>query len=335
MRADYRQWVLKTQAELRLQLAANGPERGNLVVIPGMEYTDHRWGHGGIAFADVKEVLDEVPLDVARAHPERFFERWLAHGGVMTINHPVQRPMPAAPFMELRFDLSWRGFGRPIPDGYGRPRAVHPADVAFITQHAQTVETFNLSIGHLRDQFLVGDEDRSLREAAHLVDRVARDDQRRITPVGGSDSHGNWLRATTYVLARDRSAAGVREALLGGRTCVRGPEACSLRVKEASRSGQWQIAGDAIAHATAVDVITEGGPATFVVNGVAVAQAATGQPTRITLPDNRCALVRAIVGRSWSAPVYVNCAFADGMLGARSFFPSSLPMRSPYVGRDG
>jgi hypothetical protein len=251
----------------------------------------------------VKEVLAEVPLDVARAHPERFFQRWLAHGGLMTINHPVLKPMPVAPFAELRYDLSWRGFGP-------SPRETHPAEVQFITDHAQTMETFNLSIGHLRDQFLVGDEDRSLREAAHLGDRVARDAQRRLTPVGGSDSHGSWLRATTYVLARDRSTAGVREALVAGRTCVRGPEACTLRVKDAKSSEAWSVVGDSIKHAASVDVLTDG-PATYYVNGGVVAHARGGEPVTIPLAADRCSLVRAVVGRSWSAPVYVNCAFAD------------------------
>ena len=50
---------------------------------------------------------------------------------------------------------------------------------------------------------------------------------RRLIPVGGSDSHTHHLRATTFLLSRGRGEAEIRDALVSGRVCVRGPEACS------------------------------------------------------------------------------------------------------------
>jgi hypothetical protein len=289
-----RRWVLETQAELRAHLARLQP---SAIVIPGFEYTDFEYGHVGAAFADVREVLAAVSVEEARRRPERFFEQWVAQGGVLTINHPVERPLPDAPFRQLRADLSWRAFaGRPVPP-----------EMAWVTEHAQSVETFNASISHLRDQYILTDEERSLREAAALVDREARAQKRRIAPVGGSDSHGSWLRPTTYVLAKERSREAIREAIQEARTCVRGPEACTLEV--AAPDSAFHGVGDSLRAGEIVRAKTRGGEATYFVNGAIAARGADGETVTLAVPPNRCALVRAVVERSWSAPVYVNCSF--------------------------
>ena len=293
----HREWMLETQLALRTQLAALHPE---LVVIPGMEYTDHRFGHVGMSFANPADVLAELPIDEASRHPERFFERWAARGGLVTINHPVNRPLVNAPFHELRNDMSWRAFA-------GRTT---PSEISWITEHAQAIETFNESITHLRDQFLVGEEDRSLREAAHLVDRTSRQQRRKIAAVGGSDSHGQWLRATTFVLASERSQQAIRDAIADARTCVRGPEACSLQVR--APGGAWQGVGDSLAtEAPALEARATGADAAYVVNGVIVKAGGSDETVSLPIPANRCTIVRAIVGRSWSSGVYVNCPFAS------------------------
>src|SRR5262249_17633920 len=142
-------------------------------------------------------------------------------GGVITINHPVERPVPNAAFSQLRYDLTWRGF----------TRANVPPEIAWVTEHATAIETLNFSIAYLRDQFILGDEDLSLREATPLVDKTARAQHRAIAPVGGTDSHGSWLRPTTYVLARARTPQAIRDAIIEARTCVRGPEGCTLEVR--------------------------------------------------------------------------------------------------------
>jgi hypothetical protein len=296
MNDDKRSWMLESQQKLRERLAELHP---NLVVIPGFEYTDFRYGHVGMSFADPADALVGLSIADAQANPERFFERWVASGGIVTINHPVNRPLPDVPLSALKADMSWRAF-------QGRPT---PPEIMWITEHAHAVETFNASITHLRDQFLVGEEDRSLREAAHLVDRTSRQQHRRIAAVGGSDSHGQWLRATTFVLAKERSAAAIREAVVSGRTCVRGPEACSLQARlHLGGEDAWRGVGDAITtEASAIDVRASGGDVAYLVNGTIVATGTSDQIVSIPIPTGRCATVRAIVGRSWSSSMYVNC----------------------------
>jgi len=294
---EMRGWMLRTQQDLRARIERLKP---SLVVIPGFEYTDHHYGHVGAAFAEPSEVLAALSSEEARATPERFFELWVARGGILTINHPVNRPLARSPFHELAYDLSWRAF---------RGGAV-PPEVAWITEHAQTLETYNTTVTEIRDLFIVGEEDRSLREAAHLADRVARTQHRRFAAVGGSDSHGHWLRATTFVLASERSAAGIREAIGAARTCVRGPEACTLEVRP--QGGAWLGVGDSLTTSSHEPAATfegraGGGDATFLVNGAFVGNASRGSVVSFPVPTDRCSIVRAIVGRSWSSGIYVNC----------------------------
>jgi hypothetical protein len=293
MDEEMRGWVLETQAELRARVARLQPE---LVVIPGFEYTDFRYGHVGMSFADPKEIIDGLGSEEARNDPERFFEMWAARGGIITINHPMNRPLPKAAFRELGADMSWRAFNG----------ATVPAEIAWVTTHATSIETFNSMVAGLRDQFIVGDEDRSLREASHVADEMVRTQHRRIASVGGSDSHGNWLRATTFVLAKDRSVEAIRKGIAGAHTCVRGPEACTLELR--SDGGAWLGVGDAITTSSATfEARASGDDVTFVVNGAPVASAGDGEITKLQVPTDRCSIVRAIVGRSWSSGIYVNC----------------------------
>ena len=290
---EMRGWVLETQAELRARIARLKPE---LVVIPGFEYTDFRYGHVGMSFADPREVIEGLTSEEARNDPPRFFAMWAERGGIVTINHPMNRPLPKSAFRELGADMSWRAF---------RGTAVAP-EIAWITTHATAIETFNSMVAGLRDQFILGDEERSLREASHVADDMVRTQHRRIASVGGSDSHGDWLRATTFVLAKDRSIEAIRKGITGAHTCVRGPEACTLELR--SEGGAWLGVGDAITTTSATfEARASGSDVTFVVNGAPVATAADGAITKLQVPTDRCSIVRAIVGRSWSSGIYVNC----------------------------
>ena len=293
----YREWALESQAQLREGIVALHPD---LIVIPGFEYTDYQYGHVGMSFADPNEVLKGLTGDELAARPELFFERWLAHGGFMTINHPVNVGLLQAPFQELRYDMSWRELRLGA--------SAVPPEIDFITNHAAAIESYNTSITHLRDQFLLDDEDRSLRIVASLVDHESRRQQRKIAAVGGSDSHGEWLRATTFVLATDRSLPALREGLAHARTCVRGAEACTLQAHahEDSRDAAWAVVGDSLTTTSDVlDVRAMGDSVSYIVNGAGVL-APNGQ---LPIPPGRCAVVRAIVGRSWSSGIYVNCGF--------------------------
>lgn len=293
--AEVRQWTQTVIAELRARVSAT---KTSVVVIPGFEYTDYEYGHVGAGFADLDDVLAEVPLEAAALRPELFFERWVAHGGHLTINHPVLRPLAIAPIGELRADLSWRGFGR----------SDVPPEIAWITAHAQGLETYNLEVSQLRDRLFLGDEDRSIREASHLLDAQIHAQQRRIAAVAGSDSHGHWLRADTFVLARDRSAREIGDALDFGRTCVRGPEACTLEVRALGQA--WHGVGEAVDGADAIELRARGDDVSFVVEGRAPLAWKRDEPLRVDVARDRCTLVRAVVDGSYASPIYVNCAFA-------------------------
>lgn len=273
------EWVLRTQRELREQVRALHPD---LIVIPGFEYTDYRYGHVGMSFADPAEI------DMTRFH-----ESWVEHGGLMTINHPVNLGLPSAPFQELRYDMSWRAF-------FGI--SVTP-EIDFITTHAGAIESYNASVTQLRDQFMLDDEDRSLRTVASLIDHESRRQNRKIAAVGGSDSHGEWLRATTFVLARARTKEALREGLAEARTCVRGPEACTL---QARADRDWVRVGDSLTTTKgSLEVQAQGDDITYVVNG----SRHRAENGRIPIPTDHCTIVRAIVDRSWSSGIYVNCGF--------------------------
>lgn len=277
MREDKRRWVLETQEELRAKIAP-----GDTLFVPGFEYTDHLYGHVGAGFADVKKVLAEVPLD---ASPEVFFQRWVANGGVLTINHPVEHPIGT--MGPLAWDLSWRGFSDA------------PPEIAWLTNHAQTVETYNAMVSNLRDRIFMNDPDRSLRESWHITEEMSRAQHRAVVPVGGTDSHGHWLRATTFVLAKEKSEKAIRDALVEGRVCVRGPEACTLEVR--GKDG-WVGVGESIEAGN----IEARSPheMTLYINGEVV-----GRGTNVRAKIQRCSFVRAVVGESWSAPIRVGCGF--------------------------
>ncbi|CAN5684195.1 hypothetical protein BH09MYX1_BH09MYX1_23210 [soil metagenome] len=295
MSPDIRWWTQTVLGELKRAADAT---KTAVIVIPGFEYTDFRYGHVGAGFADLDAVLADVPVDAAMARPELFFEQWIAHGGHLTINHPVLRPLAIAPIGELRADLSWRGFT--LPDV--------PPEIAWITTHAQSLEIYNLEVSQLRDRIFLGDESRSIREASHLLDAQILGQKRRFGAVAGSDSHGHWLRADTFVLAKARTAASIHDALVEGRTCVRGPEACTLEAR--TIGGAWVGVGDAIAPTDAIEVRAAGGPVTIYRSGASAITSASGATTRIDVPRDRCSVLRAVVGESFSAPIYVGCAFA-------------------------
>ena len=294
LEADRREWVLRTQRELRARLAARPAP--NLVVIPGMEYTDYLHGHVGLGFADVERVLERVSLDDAEARPERFFEVWREEGGLAIINHPFLTPLPSAPIAELHYDLSWRAFRRPVHPGM--------TEIRWLTQHADAIETWNESIGHVRDRWFLDDPGWEMRQASHLVDRLAREQSRPIAAVGGSDSHGGWLRPTTWVLAKEKTAAAIRDGIVHARTCVRAPEPCTL---EARGAGEWVTVGGAVTSANHVIEARAAGHARYFLNGEPAGE--SDDTLRITT-SGRCSTLRVEINEGSSASIYVDCPWA-------------------------
>lgn len=111
------------------------------------------------------------------------------------------------------------------------------------------------------------------------------------------------------MLARERTVESIRAGLVAGRTCVRGPQACTFVAR--ATEGEWTNVGGAV-HTSAsrsIEVQSEGGAATYYVNGAVAAWGRDGESVSIAVPGT-CVLVRAIVGESWSAPVHVDCDWA-------------------------
>lgn len=293
-------------AQRRLAAALDRAGTGGVLFVRGFEYTDYRYGHVGAGLVDLERVLADVPVDVARRHPARFFEAIAARGGVIVVNHPLVTPLDSMISM-ARADLSWRPW---------TARGPFPPEIRAANRLAHGFEAYNLTATHLRDRWLVGDTERTLRGTLARLDREIVTQRRRIAPVGGSDSHSSHLRATTFVLADSRTEAGVREALRAGRVCVRSPEACSLEARVSAES-PWLGLGDAIEAAgatgaaappTTIEARATGEDVELYLDGATVGTPASGEPVRFAVPP-RCSVLRARVGEGFSAPIYVNCGF--------------------------
>jgi hypothetical protein len=271
--------------------------RGGPLFIVGFEYTDFAYGHVGASFADLRAVLEAVPVDEAWEKPGRFFEEYVRRGGVLVLNHPLLTPLSEV-LPWASYDMSWSPFTAPGP---------YPAEVAAADRLAQGIEVFNLPIAELRDRFLLFDRHASMRTVLARADREILARQRRLVPVGGSDSHSAHLRATTFVLSEGRTPAAIREGLLAGRTCVRDPAACSLEVRAAS--GPWLPVGSSLKNVEMVHARARGEGIRVVVNGNEHAPPGPGVPVTVPLEAGRCSVIRAVVGEGYSAPVYANCPF--------------------------
>jgi len=275
--------------DVRAALAARSSP--DLLLLPGFEYTDDRGGHAGLAFGDAEAALDAYARS---GEPSAFFRAYAASGGLVTIHHPFLTPiatrLPQPP------DISWRPFSAP-----GAP--VDPA-VATLDGLATQVEAYNVGVSELRDRFALDDAEASLRRAFAQVDREARRG-RRLTVTGGTDSHSSHLRAAMFVLAEARTAAGVREALAAGRTCVRASAACTF---EASADGRtFGPPGTALERVDAVWVRARGARVEVLRDGVTAARPRGGEAVRVAVPLDRCTVLRARVDAGWSGPVYANC----------------------------
>lgn len=287
--------LLASQAALREQVAALPPGRTAFVV--GFEYTDGQYGHVGVSFGDLEGTLAGLPVAEAQAHPEAFFERYAASGGLLIVNHPFTTPTDFVVSI-ARADLSWRPFTSDGP---------FPAEISAIHRLAQGFEAFNLTTTELRDRFLLGDRQYSIRTTLGRLDREIVSARRPLFPVGGSDSHGHTLRATTFVLSTGRRPEQIREALGAGRVCIRAPGACSLQAR--SGAGEWVPVGSSLHQATRVEVRAQGQRVEVFRNGQPVGRGDGGKVVAVATPPGECSVLRASVDEGESAPIYANCGF--------------------------
>ncbi len=241
---ELRTAVSEGQAHLRRDIARLSGQ--GVVFIPGFEYTDHRYGHVGVSFADVDQVLRDVSVEDARAHPARFFEDWIDRGGLLVVNHPFVTPLESM-FAIARADLSWRPFTSKGP---------FPPEIEAIDKRAQAFEVYNVKATDLRDRWLVGDDDHTIRATFDKLDAEIPIEHRRMTPVGGSDSHTDTLEATTFVFATGRAPRDILDGIVSGRVCVRDRAACSFEAR--SGDGPWRAVGAAFDPGERIEVRAHG-----------------------------------------------------------------------------
>lgn len=271
----------------------------DILFLVGFEYTDFDYGHIGAAFAHLNDVFANLPLEQSAKNPGAFFETYVAQGGLLFINHPLVTPLDSS-FRMARADLSWRPFTGPGP---------YPSEIESATRLALGFEAFNLTVFELRDRFLLSDQHTSLRRTLTRLDQEILAQQRRMIPVGGSDSHSDHLRAATFVMAEHKSPHAIREALLAGRVCVRDPAACSFEVREPG--GSWMPIGSSFQNVGELEVRARGKDMEFLINGSIAYQGSSRQMTRLRVNKERCSLLRARVDEGYSAPIYANCGFSQ------------------------
>jgi hypothetical protein len=284
-------------AELQATVDAR-PDDG-LILDVGAEYIDPS-GHFGMVFGDVPAALRATPYEVAVAHPEALINAFADRGGLLVVNHPMLTPLHF-PLPLASLDISWQPFtGRPP----FRP------EIAAVDARADAFEAANLFVSAVRDRFLLGDSEDSTRRVLGRLDREILARQRRMTPVGGTDSHSFYLRPMTFVLAEQRSRAAIHDAIQAGRTCVVQPAACTFEVR-AEGIAAFSPVGSSLQATTRVEARASGTAVVIYRDGERVATPASGQVVSIAITPGQCSVLRATVDGGYSAPVYVNCPFAS------------------------
>jgi hypothetical protein len=259
-------------------MAADARAQRGVTIIPGAEYTVWHHGHYGVSGFDFTTLRGD---DVLReAHDA---------GAMIVVNHPFATPtrIPGIPISE--YDLSYRPWTEP-----GRARAAEEALL-------DGVEVWNLPLG-------VGNLISRVRgpsgEARAFVaaDALARDQHRRVTAVGGSDSHRPHVVATTWVLAIDASEQAILAALRAGATCVGGTDGGTLVAHGDGDPGDhWARIGDVVRAREDVELRWTGRARLFVdgvdrgeLDGGFVHHGARGPHTyRIEVGASRCGFVYA------------------------------------------
>jgi hypothetical protein len=296
-----RRYTHRYLAWLQERMADVAPPHPLLLV--GMEFTTSRYGHANVSFVDLAELLDETEGAALFAEAHR-------RGALIVANHPLWTPIPS--FLDvlarsspdildyLSFDGSWRPFSGTRPPPY-------PAEIAALDEALDGYEAYNTVVAQTRDRFLRRDRLESVRAILARTDAEILRRRRRLVPVGGTDSHEpNFIRATTFIAAKELSMAGLREGLRRGRVCVRAPAPCALRV--VADGVQRAGVGDAVRAKHRVDLRWPGRGELYL-DGVARGDFDGG--IRLSIPDGRCHLVRLVLEGGFSAPTYINCAFAE------------------------
>ncbi|MFT3774818.1 MAG: hypothetical protein QM820_56440 [Minicystis sp.] len=305
-------WARVAELVKDLQARVDARPADGLILDVGVEYIDPS-GHFNMLFGDVPKALAaaEARPRASSTGPrpgyrppehraEDFVAAFVDQGGILVVNHPLLTPIRS--WVPLaRLDISWQPFtGRPP----FRP------EIAAADARASAFEAANLFVSDVRDRFLKGDREESMRNVLALLDQQILARRRRMTPVGGTDSHSFHLRPMTFVLAEQRSREAIRDAIRAGRTCVAQPAACTFEAR-AEGAAAFLPVGSSIMGASRVEVRAGGRAVVIHRNGERVAAPTGGQVASIDVARDACSVLRATVDGGYSAPIYVNCPFAS------------------------
>jgi len=200
------------------QMASEAAHVKRPTLIPGVEWTT-REGHFTVAGANLAALDDDHFLDAAHAA-----------GAYVSVNHPFAVPTNIRGVRASHFDMSYRAWTQHRP--------------GFTAIDGAEVWNVPLAIANILSR--PGGKTAEQRTWAQL-DRIAHEEHRRVTAVGGTDNHQYNVMATTWVLAADASATAILAALRAGATCIGGPEAGTLRAKG---DADWVPIGGAVHGAT-------------------------------------------------------------------------------------
>lgn len=288
-----REEVRAFERELRAKNAVRG--EGDPLLVAGIEYSS-RGGHFGLSFAD----FDQVFADLSTAEAERdraaFFRAFQRAGGFVVLNHPLAEGIEDSIVRAGTWDLSY--------DPWTKPGVRHPRWLVEAGELADGVETYNVVVDELRDRYLQLDSLASSRSVLARLDKDTPNTRRSLTVVGGSDSHSDDLRASTFVLATGTDRAAIREALGAGRVCIRRPAACSLRVR--APGGGWLPPGARLDAPGRLEVKARGDDIAVLVDGRVVGRPASGEVLAVEASAG-CHVLRAEVDGGVSGLVYVGC----------------------------
>lgn len=268
----------------------------------GMEYADEAVGSATIIGVDIPKTLGELSREELRANPSSFANMLSLRGGVIILNHPLATPLKVpfdSPARYATVDRSWRPMTQP---GIALAK-----DMQAINQQFDGMETYSVPVSVWRDQYVMEDPLLHLRESSIRLAQEAKRKQRRIIPVGGSDSRGRMIRATTFIAAPEKTPESLRRALLAGRVCVRSPLPCAVRVYSDDKGGTAMGVGDAVVAERSVELRWDGEGQLYR-NGELLGDFESGTTQAANRGD--CQIYQLHLGGGVSGPIYVNCPFA-------------------------
>lgn len=273
--------------------------------LPGVEYLDNNNGSVSLLFLELPTVFSDLKSRDFRGSPPLFFYTAKAFGALLAINTPlatpVSVPMESQSEKYATTNRSWRPFTES-----GRGIASFPAEIQAAHELSYGLEAYSLPVAVWRDQYAMDDQQLSLREILRNLDKLILQRHRRMVPTAGTDSRGRVLHPVMYIAAPTRTAQALREGMLRGRVCIRSPEPCGVRVYSDDDALPKGV-GAALRARQRIEFDWKG-EGELVKNGESIGNF-EGHATLAA--DAQCSVYRLIANGGYSAPIYVNCPWAE------------------------